>query len=240
MAIFPIEKFPLTIPGLLLWLDANDPSADGTQPSNGTSISSWKDKSGNGNHAFQGTMANQPIFSINILNGLPALVFDGISQIMLGNISQLPNSPDIVTYIVAQYNGVVDPGINATISGIGSVDATKQSMGLINQDSSRFNNFIWDGAENSLFPPDGDIHLFKTSFLDSSSGEFDLEINQIGSASGAGAVLLNTVYSIGGHSNVDFPFYANVNVGEIIYTSFISPDQDILLKNYLNNKWGIF
>lgn len=42
---------PTLIPGLQLWLDGADPLATGTAPSNGTSITSWKDKSGNAAHA---------------------------------------------------------------------------------------------------------------------------------------------------------------------------------------------
>ncbi len=42
---------PRTIPGCIVWLDGADPNGDGTVPSNGATIASWKDKSGKGSHA---------------------------------------------------------------------------------------------------------------------------------------------------------------------------------------------
>jgi hypothetical protein len=57
---------PSDIPGLALWLDSIDPAATGVLPANGT-ITTWKDKSGNGNDfttlagtvTFNGTGANR-------------------------------------------------------------------------------------------------------------------------------------------------------------------------------------
>jgi hypothetical protein len=40
---------PQTIPGCALWLDGRDPLGTGALPSNGTAISTWKDKSGSNN-----------------------------------------------------------------------------------------------------------------------------------------------------------------------------------------------
>jgi len=42
---------------------------------NGSDVSSWNDKSGNGRHAIQGTAALQPAFTASALNGLPGITF---------------------------------------------------------------------------------------------------------------------------------------------------------------------
>ena len=39
--------FPLSLAGCALWLDAADPAGTGTPPANGSTVSTWKDKSGN-------------------------------------------------------------------------------------------------------------------------------------------------------------------------------------------------
>ncbi|MFM5937978.1 MAG: hypothetical protein ACKOQR_06925 [Dolichospermum sp.] len=57
-----------------LWLDAADSS---TIILNGSTVSQWRDKSGNGRHISQGTAANQPTYTANGLNGKPVLTFDG-------------------------------------------------------------------------------------------------------------------------------------------------------------------
>lgn len=60
-----------------LWLDASD---SGTIVHNGGAISTWQDKSGNGNHTNQATAANQPTFT-NTTNGI---LFDG-DDLLIGN-----------------------------------------------------------------------------------------------------------------------------------------------------------
>jgi hypothetical protein len=52
---------PTQISGCMLWLDGADPSNTGTPPANGSSISTWTDKSGNGNNA---TSVNNPTYNL--------------------------------------------------------------------------------------------------------------------------------------------------------------------------------
>ena len=60
---------PLNISGCILWMDAQDPSATGVQPSNGTSLTSWKDKSPSG---FTLTSSGSA-YNTTALNGLPGI-----------------------------------------------------------------------------------------------------------------------------------------------------------------------
>jgi hypothetical protein len=53
------SQFGLT---LSLWLDGDDPYANGYKPARNTAISSWKDKSGNNRHATQAVAANRPVY----------------------------------------------------------------------------------------------------------------------------------------------------------------------------------
>lgn len=64
---------------LALWLDADDAS---TITLNGSTVSQWRDKSGNGRHVAQGNMANQPAYTASGLGGKPVLMFDGASSFM--------------------------------------------------------------------------------------------------------------------------------------------------------------
>lgn len=45
---------PTSVAGLQVWLDGNDPLGTGTKPSNGATVSTWVDKSGNVNNATSG------------------------------------------------------------------------------------------------------------------------------------------------------------------------------------------
>lgn len=64
---------PKGIANLSVWLDANDSS---TITLNGSTVSEWRDKSGNGRNAVQATAASQPVYSTGQVNGLPALTMD--------------------------------------------------------------------------------------------------------------------------------------------------------------------
>ena len=57
------SPFPSGINGLKLWLDASDSSTITKDGSN--KVSQWSDRSGNNNHATQGTAANQPTLGTN-------------------------------------------------------------------------------------------------------------------------------------------------------------------------------
>jgi len=63
---------PAQLPSLALWLDAADAS---TITLNGSNVSQWNDKSGNGKNAIQPAGANQPTYSLTGLNNKPALYF---------------------------------------------------------------------------------------------------------------------------------------------------------------------
>jgi hypothetical protein len=54
---------PNDISGLMVWLDANNVNGTNVQPSDGSSLSLWKDLSGNSNNYVQNTGSRQPIFN---------------------------------------------------------------------------------------------------------------------------------------------------------------------------------
>lgn len=64
---------PPIIGGCTLWLDATK----GVTKDGSNLVSQWNDQSGNGNHATQGTGANQPTWTDSAVNGLPAINFPG-------------------------------------------------------------------------------------------------------------------------------------------------------------------
>ncbi|MFM5960147.1 MAG: hypothetical protein ACKOQ2_23825, partial [Dolichospermum sp.] len=63
-----------------LWLDAADAS---TIILNGSTVSQWRDKSGNGRNATQATAANQPVLATNSQNGQNGITFDGVNDYLV-------------------------------------------------------------------------------------------------------------------------------------------------------------
>lgn len=77
-----------------LWLDAalNSFNTGTTQASNGQTVQTWGDLSGNSNDVSQSTASARPVFTTGALNGRPTITFDGTNdyldgQIAAGNIS---------------------------------------------------------------------------------------------------------------------------------------------------------
>jgi hypothetical protein len=61
----------------MIWLDGSQLGL-----SDGASVSSFTDLSGNGNHFVQGTGANQPVFRSSGINGIGAVESDGVDDFM--------------------------------------------------------------------------------------------------------------------------------------------------------------
>lgn len=61
-----------------LWLKANSSVA---RDSNNF-VDRWADQSGNGFNAVQSAQANKPVFVQNAINGMPAIQFDGIDDLL--------------------------------------------------------------------------------------------------------------------------------------------------------------
>lgn len=64
--------------GLSLWIKANSSVA---RDSNNF-VDRWADQSGNGFNAVQSAQANKPVFVQNAINGMPAIQFDGIDDLL--------------------------------------------------------------------------------------------------------------------------------------------------------------
>ena len=71
---------PTDIADLALWIDASDASTITLDGSN--NVEQWDDKSGNGRNLVQATVSLRPGYLASGINGLPAVVGDGIDDVM--------------------------------------------------------------------------------------------------------------------------------------------------------------
>jgi len=78
---------------LALWLDASDAS---TITLNGSNVSQWDDKSGNGNHVSNATAATQPPYLATGWNGKPTLSFtqSGLEFLFKDGVSNFNSDED--------------------------------------------------------------------------------------------------------------------------------------------------
>lgn len=84
---------------LALWLDAEDSS---TITLNGSTVSQWSDKSGNGRNAVRAAATNQPTYTTSGLNGKPVLTFDGTNDSMQVDLTFLAGTSYSVSAVFAR------------------------------------------------------------------------------------------------------------------------------------------
>lgn len=82
---------------LALWLDAEDAASITL---NGSTVSQWNDKSGNGRNVSQATAANQPNYTASGLNGKPVITFDGTNDALLNASAELMRAVSGTTVVM--------------------------------------------------------------------------------------------------------------------------------------------
>lgn len=85
----------------IAWLDANDPFNDGTLPLDGEKISRWVDKTGVATDAIESDSSRQPNIEYDVVNGLPAIRFDGQAQGLEGSFTRLDDN-GLTIFLVAK------------------------------------------------------------------------------------------------------------------------------------------
>jgi len=229
---------PTQISGCQLWLDAADPLGTGTAPSSGTTINSWKDKSGNTNHATGQVSAATGSDSVGAF-----LNFQGTNYYTIGSGAFIVNKYFTI-FIVERLQSSGVPGayqhhfIGNTTPGptngalhLRYANTTSILMGY-------YGNDIGSGNVISAFTtvdaqPD---RMF--TFNQLSSGR-NIYINSSNVASDTNTTLLNGWASpVIGQSFSGY-YYVGKMREMIFYTGELSTAQRQQVEGYLAQKWGI-
>lgn len=225
--------------GLTTWLKADN----GVVANGQGDVSQWSDQSGNGNHAVQGTAANQPILSSS--NGTPSLYFNSYLSTFLS----LPRSvQDDFTAVVV---------FDTTQTGYGETEWWASSGILTAQGAGGTDAFgvsidgtgkVFTGVGN----PNTDI-ISPTAFNDGkphqillertkSTGVFNQYVDTVlqGSAtSGTDSITAPSNILLG--LTPDMQAYFSGNLKEVIlYNRTLTSDEKTQLNNYLANKYGFY
>jgi len=234
-----------------LWLDANDAS---TLTLNGSTVSQWRDKSGNARHASQATAANQPTRTLNGLNGKPVLTFDGADWLFNATPGALIRNvaggtvAAVLNYTDATIQRIPIAAMNGTGAGV-RLSTVLQSAGTLNIAARRLD------AEGALIVSTPPAYTNGTSIIQVgvarySDGALEQYVNGTTDGTGAFASSGNSsdtdsaTLVIGGTSTDD-GVTLNSNqmlgfVGEVVYTNTaLSTDDRQRLEGYLAWKWGL-
>ncbi len=138
------------VPSLHLDASLLDGSDAANNPSDGTAVATWADRSGNGNDFTEST--NQPSFKESWLNGKPAVEFDGSNDVMSDAdfFTSVDFSAKDATMIIV-YQPQADTSYALTDTG-SKADSDRTFSGLGLYSSSFLSNRIENGAYAEKFP----------------------------------------------------------------------------------------
>jgi len=209
---------PSSIAGLKFWAAANDLSLSDNDP-----VSTWFDKSGNGNNVTASLVA-RPTYKTNIQNGLPILRFDGVANVLAGiftitygtvfvvcNFNSAGNFPNYNGLIITEAGGVgSDDFFDGDGSGSTNMYATGGPFGAA--------NIYVNGVNTLQFAPLTTMKLL--------SGIDNTPISK-------------TSLNIGNDPAAALRFWNGDICEVLIYDSALSPTDRGNVETYLNSKWAL-
>lgn len=244
---------PAELGGLALWLDANDAS---TITLNGSTVSQWSDKSGNGNHVSNATAATQPAYLATGWNGQPTVSFTrlGLEFLFKQNVLNFSASDD---FTLASAFEFLEPsnrwdmiagwrsGANSSGGGGGSPIlqgmSTSQEIGYHNTDQTdtriKVNVTTRLGKKLATISRSGGSSGLNGAATVTSTGysqaTYDTNATQSFSSQAA------TGFQIGGRQQ-SATDYGDKYISEVVgYNTKLSTEDRQKVEGYLAWKWGI-
>lgn len=243
---------PNQLTGLVLWLDASDPFANGSLPPNNSSVAQWIDKSKNGNDAIQATTAAKPTFLTNQQNGLPGISFSGTNYMLTG-FSGFPTGSTGRSLFIVVKTGTAAPSVSQGFiffAGTYSANQSLKSFGVDIDNIAGIGGLGWavniyaTGVQQTTNRPTNNTpFVYDVSYL---AGQ---NIDQVSSyvngnlqTNSASANVPNTVYEqsiLGEFYNGGGAGYHGQILEILYYNTQLSAANQTLVRKYLGAKWGI-
>lgn len=232
---------PQSIPGLTLWLDATDVNGNGTSVATGTTLTSWKDKSGYGNHvtAYSNVTTYRTTgistkgsvyFNNSYFTGGFATAFTGVSITSFIVASTTSSSANFARFLSLGRPGVQDNVLTSTCipfvknAGLAEVYAVTNSIGTGKQTITYGSPFLSQSYFNATT---FGINLNGGSTFATASSPSSFNI---------------TSYALGTNtSGVDTASYLVGEICEILcfFGSALTTSQGQQVEGYLAFKWGL-
>jgi hypothetical protein len=217
---------PKSLGGLAWWLDAADESKVSL---NGTAVSQWDDKSGNGRNAVQSTPGSQPSYA-NSQNGRKVITFDASDDRLATSAAISLGTGGYTVFAVAYW---VD-GFKVLLEGAG---LNPYMSVLPDPPYDGFRHFDGSSAADT---PGGVINnneWFLVEFVVSSASRLIL-VNGTQQASASGTTRTASLQTIG--ATTAGGFFWDGRVAEIlVYDTARNASDRSMVRAYLGKKWGV-
>ena len=216
-----VEFSPTDISGLQLWLKADTI----TGLSDGATVATWTDSSGNGFNATQSTEANKPIYKVGIVGGKPVVRFDGTNDGMVVSASLSVALPCTV-FVVYSYRSTTSAGRRA-VQGV----SNNWLIGPYSLIYRAYNSAFLDGAATTQ-------NLFIVSCMRQLSGDAKLFNNGTQVATNANNTAPGQM-ALGASGAFGEPLDGDI-AEVIVYNSALSTTDRQAVEAYLDNKYNLF
>jgi hypothetical protein len=218
-----------------LWLDADD---DSTITLNGSNVSQWNDKSGNGRHATQATAANQPAYTTAGLNGKNVIT---LSQNQLSVALTLSNQgwdAFVVASLSSSSNSFARLLSLRTTGQANDFDNTTSWLPIYRNSSTNEIGAYQNGSGTSpLFTVTYNAVNIINSKLDSGL-KFFVNGSEVGSK-GSSSNLNTTDGLLIGQSLNSFDENWDGILAEVIFVNNLQTIDRQRIEGYLAHKWGL-
>jgi hypothetical protein len=231
---------PTRIAGCQLWLDGTDPNGNSTLLSDGASIASWKDKSGNGYDLAQATAGNRPTFSL--VNSMGMINFTRANKTYLINTVLRPLMTNFTLFMIVQRKTVPSDNERWFVAiPVAYATDWNTTTGL------SFNTVleIASNGSGAVFSDSSDLNLnvytintaTNTANLYKNGGTNALITKSLGITGNSIGVLLGSGTN-GGINSVSEQF--NGYMGEVLFfPRSLTLGQQQQVEGYLAWKWGL-
>jgi hypothetical protein len=218
---------PQSIQNLIAWYAADRISGI----SNGASVSSWPDLSGNGNNLSQATGANQPTYLVSSINGRPAVSFNGTSSVM-----SLPGA------FSAGNNNTLFCVFQPTTASIGGLLDSAPAT------SNVYRNYTAGSWEWNANAPTFPLTLLNAnpvligltaSLAPSRQVLYERNNMLISTNTNASTAAMAWTNPVIGNVNGAAPWYSGTIAELLIYNRSLLAAERTLIAQYLSAKWGI-
>jgi len=232
---------PKQLSGCQLWLDGADPAGNGNIPANGSTVSTWYDKSGIGNN---GTSYGNPTFNTSALNSKPGISFNGSTQRFVGAITNTGTTVSV--FAIASMNSGGQWGRICSLAVTNNYDGGVSSLYFIPLIRSSTNQSIQSGryqgsgnVNTSAVSITYNTPFQAASIVDGTTNTLYLNGTSSASASSTGNFGY-TAYGIGAQPSDFQPEYFQGYISEIIvYNTALTTTQRQQVEGYLAWKWDL-
>jgi len=230
-SLYLMEASIKSNPNLSIWLDANDSNLIKDVDNK---VSTWTDKSNNNRLVNQPTLANQPVFTNNILNSYPVIRFDGTDDFLSFDGGFLLNTKYDI-YIVGARNS--DKSNNFWLAGDSINQNENLNIGYFDDTTLRFSqlNNNLDETVDPFANPEFRLFNFSNNLVGKNIEQNGLSI--AGNTNTTDLISFNNA-SIGNVLNTD---YLDGDIAEIlIFNANLTEYDKSIVLDYLNTKYNIY